>query len=522
MNNLFKSNRKYLIYLALILIVRVLLQILLYKNGFESLSADEFGRIVQAAHWTQNPSFVWQGAWLPFHKYLFGSALLVYWDLLNLPRMIAVLFGLVSIVLMYFFASRVFKNSKVGLIGALLLAVNPTHIWLSSVPLTEIIHTTLILAVMLLFIKYLRTGRLVSLILSALLLSVANGFRFEAWMFTVVYSLYLGYLSISELVSKKSNLKQAVLILGAAVLPWIFPIVWICSDFLHTRQMLHFMFYVKSYKLKWYGETRSYIKYWQTFISLDSLTTIAGIIGLVYTIHKYWKSEIIRYVVLMVVIPFILFMGTHNGQIEPLANYIRYLASFQFLLIPFAAILLLDLTEKIIHTRKYLTFFLTLLLSAYSITQINTAYNFQSYPGKDPSSQGLLPGLRLKELREVNADFIQRPVLLELRYWEYLAFHVGANDISTILYDRELDFLNRKSKSLISEDMGAVRNCIARHNIGLIIVKSPELKELIRSKLQLESIEELNEYTFFEIPEDYSTGDGFDQVLCPLNYGHGY
>jgi hypothetical protein len=522
MNNLFKGNRKYLIYLALILVARVLLQILLYENGFESLSADEFGRIVRAAHWTQNPHLIWHGPWLPFHTYLFGTALRIFWDLLYVPRMIAVLFGLVSIVLMYFFASRIFKNTKVGLIGALLLAVNPAHIWLSSVPLTEIIYTTLILAVMLLFINYLRTGRLVSLILSTLLLSITNGFRFEAWMFTVVYSLYLGYLLICELVSKESSLKQVVFILGAAVLPWIFPIVWIGSDFLHTRQMLHFMFSVKSYKLKWYGETRSYFRYWQTFISLDSFTTIAGVIGLVYSTFKYWKSEIIRYVVLMVVIPFLIFVGTHAGQIEPLANYIRYLALFQFLLIPFAAILLLDLTKKIIHTRKYQTYFIALLLIAYSITQIHAALNFQFYPGKDPSSQGLLPGLQLKALREVNADLAQRPILLELRYWEYLAFHVGANDISTILYDRKLDFLNHKSKSHISEDMGAVRNCIARHNIGMIVVKSPELKELIRSKLQLESIEELNEYAFFVIPEDYSAGDEFNQVLCPLNYGHGY
>ena len=522
MKNIFKDEKKYLFALALILVARIVLQILLSKNGFESLSADEFGRIVRAAYWTQNPHLIWHAPWLPFHTYLFGTALRIFWDLLYVPRMIAVLFGLVSIVLMYFFASRIFKNMKVGLIGALLLAVNPAHIWLSSVPLTEIIHTTFILAVMLLFINYLKTKRLVSLILSTLLLSVANGFRFEAWMFTVVYSLYLGYLSICELVSKESSLKQVVFILGAAVLPWIFPIVWIGSDFLHTGQMLHFMFSVKSYKVKWYGETRSYFRYWQTFISLDSFATIAGVIGLVYSTFKYWKSEIIRYVVFMVVIPFLLFVGTHAGQIEPLANYIRYLASFQFLLIPFAAILLLDLTKKISHTRKYQTYFIALLLIVYSITQIHAAFNFQYYPGKDPSSQGLLPGLKLKALREVNSDLAQRPILLELRYWEYLAFHVGANDISTILYDRELDFFNRGSKSIISENFEALQYCIISHNIGLIVVKSPELKDTIQIDLQVKPTEEFNGYAFFQILEGSTSGEEIEQNTCPLIFGPGY
>ncbi|MFC2042746.1 hypothetical protein ACFLUA_01155 [Chloroflexota bacterium] len=522
MKNIFKDEKKYLVALALILVARIVLHILLYKSGFESLSADEFGRIVRAAHWTQNLHLIWYGPWLPFHTYLFGTALRIVWDLLYVPRMIAVLFGLVSIVLMYFYASRIFKNTKVGLVGALLLAVNPAHIWLSSVPLTEIIHTALILAVMLLFINYLRTGRLVTLFLSTLLLSIANGFRFEAWMFTVVYSLYLGFLAISKFFSKESSLNQVVLILGAAALPWIFPIVWIVSDFSHTGQILHFMSSVKTYKLKWYGDTRSYFSYWRTFISLDSFSTVAGVIGLVYSTYKYWCSKAVKYAALMAVIPFLLFVGTHAGQIEPLANYIRYLASFQFLLIPFAAFLLLDLTMKIIHTRKYQTYSIALLLIAYSITQIHAAFNFQYYPGKDPSSQGLLPGLQLKSMREANADLAQRPILLELSYWEYLAFHVGANDISTILYDREFGFLNRGSKSIISENFKALQYCILSHNIGLIVVKSPELKDTIRFELQVQPFEEFNGYAFFHILEGSKPGDELEQNTCPLNYNSGY
>jgi hypothetical protein len=91
-----------IICLGVLLLLRLVIQALLYARGFESMTADEFGRTVLAARWAEHPYLLWgEGPWLPLFMYMHGLALKLVWELLWAPRLITILFGLASIVLVY-------------------------------------------------------------------------------------------------------------------------------------------------------------------------------------------------------------------------------------------------------------------------------------------------------------------------------------------------------------------------------------------------------------------------------------
>jgi len=177
--------------LVLILIGRLALHVLLYRSGFMALTADDFGRIVVAGQWAQQPHAIWQGPWLPLHTYVFGSLLRLDWDLLYLPRVISIGVGLGAIVLMYQLAARLFGRPLIGLLSAFLLAVNPVHLWLSSTPLTEGPYILLVLGAMSSMALDLEEHKPNRLYLSAVLLAFAGGIRFEGWLVSAAFSIWV-------------------------------------------------------------------------------------------------------------------------------------------------------------------------------------------------------------------------------------------------------------------------------------------------------------------------------------------
>nr|MBC8446001.1 glycosyltransferase family 39 protein [Chloroflexota bacterium] len=487
----------YLFGVMLLLIARLGLQVLLYRSGFKALTADEFGRTVLAARWAQSPYMAWYGAWLPFHMYIFGTALLLEWNLLCVPRVITVLLGVISIVLMYQLTSSLFESRETGLVSAVLLAVNPIHTWLSSTPLTGMPQTTLVLASTLGFTLYLKSKRQRYVYISAFMLALANGFRYESWMVSIVFSLYLIGEGILHFWRKDSDIRQLLTLMVAASIPWVFPLGWIIGNYMETGNPLYFLASVKSYKLTWYGESRSYNHYLQTFLKIDPYATALGVLGLLICLLRCRKSRAIQWYVAMAVIPFSVFAYLHGGQIEPQGNFFRYLALFIFISYPGVACLIdlgINFVAKSQTTRMIL---LVLILGIMVTTQTRATFQFVN----DPAADGLEVGRGIRLLRSEHSDLSQRPMLIELSYWQYLAIHVGANDISLLVYDRELDFERRQSSSLLLTDVDAFCSCLALYNISYIIVKSPELRDVVENDLAMRPSEEINNYVFYEVPE---------------------
>jgi hypothetical protein len=514
------SNRsKLLVPIGLVSLVsgRLLLQVMLYRFGFISLSADEFGRVVLAARWAQNPHTVWSGVWLPFHMYMFGTALRLKWDMLYVPRIIVILMGVISILLMYVLTNRLLESRRIGLISAFLLAVNPVHIWLSSTPLTGIPHLTLVLAAILSLVVHLKHGRQFYIYLGAFMLALANGFRFEAWMLSVVFSLSLVGRGILLYKRKELDFKQSLNLIFGAIIPWLFPIAWVVGSWLATGNPLSFMQSINSYKLTWYGPTSSYRNYLATSLKIDPYATILVVLALVVCLLRHRRSCAVRWYVTMAVVPFALFAYLHGGQIEPQGNYFRYLAFFVFITYPAIAYLIDTGANLVTKSRTVNAILLVLIMGIMGTTQTHMTFQFAN----DPAADGLEVGQRIRALRSEHPELSQRPVLIELSYWQYLAIHVGANDASSIIYDRELDLERRQSVSLLVTDVEAFRDCVSLYGFSYIIVKSPELRDRVESNLKMSSSEEVNSYVFYQVPESFLERSTTTEHPCPSSFGTG-
>ncbi|NNJ09829.1 hypothetical protein EKD04_005775 [Chloroflexales bacterium ZM16-3] len=504
--------------IALLLLIRLGVQVALYRAGFISLTADEFGRTVVAANWSKHPALYWSGVWLPFHAYSFGAALLLKWELLWTPRLIAITVGCGSIMLIYMLASSTFASRAVGLVAAFLLAINPAHIWLSDVPLTELPTAALVFAGVWATGRYLKRPQPRDLILASGALALANGFRFESWIISALFSLTLLGQVLAELARRELRRGAALGIATAAAAPWIFPLAWVVGNYVQLGDPLYFMGAIRAYKLQWYGDETFYGKYVETFLKLDPYLTWLGVPAIITCLALRHRSRAVQWYVTITVIPLIAYMILHGGQLEPPGNYIRYLAGYMFLFYPALAYMLVRVAGAL-PLRQARWALLVAALGLATLTQVPTAFQFTN----DPATDGLAVGQAIRALRTQDPDLADRPVIIELSYWQYLAIHVGANDMGQIVYDRTLDIESRASQSLILTDEALFRSCLGRYRASYIIVKDPHLRAIIESNLRLLPTQTINGYSFYPVSNSLLEAPPVDHaVACPLSVGTGY
>ena len=346
------------------------------------------------------------------------------------------------------------------------------------------------------------------------MLTLANGFRYESWMISIVFSVYLIGEGILHFWHRDSDIRQFLTLMIVAAIPWVFPLGWIIGNYIKIGDPLYFLTYQTWYKPTWYGQSRSYNYYLQTFLRIDPYATVLSIVGLITCLFRYRKSRDVQCFVAMVVIPFSVFACLHGGQIEPQSNYFRYLALFIFITYPAIACLIDLAINFVAKSQAQRGMLLMLIACTMASTQTYTTFQFVN----DPAADGLKVGQRIRALRREYPSLSQRPMLIEGSYWQYLAIHVGANDISHLVYDRYLDFERSPSPSLLLSDIETVRSCLAFYNISHIIVKSPELVEVIENGLGILPSEEVNNYVFYQVPVSLMEEDNASQKSCPSEF----
>ena len=499
--------------LVLLIIFRITSQLLLYRSGFAALAADEFGRTINAARWAHNPIAIWDGVWLPFHRYILGTALWLKWDLLYVPRVMVGIIGIGSILVSYQLGSTLFKNRRIGLLTALLITINPLHIWLSSTPLTAISHATFSLGAIWFLILYLENKQPQNIYYGAISMAVATGFRFESWIIAVLFCSTLITLCINQYRQSNLNQRQLRALLFGILVPTLFPTIWIVSGYVKSGDVFGFISSIRTYKSDFYGQNTNYQNYLDTFLQIDPYTTVAGIFALLLCVMMYRHSLAVRAYALFATIPLISFILLHGGQIEPQGNYFRYLAFFVFIAYPAVAFFInlsIEHLPQKTKSLKIITF--TVIIGVIGTTQFQSAFQFRN----DPSSMGLSVGQHIRELRSANPSIAHQPILLELSYWEYLAVHIGANDINGIIYDRALDLEKRESISFLETDSSAIESCLAQHQISYIVVKSPALRNLVEKELRIEPEGIVNDYAFYSPTDQLPANLNPNSEICPL------
>ncbi len=506
-----------LVGLAILVIGRIMLQLALYQSGFEALTADDFGRVVVAANWAQQPYMLWKGPWLPFHMYLIGTLLRLDWEVLLVPRAVVFVFGSLSMLAMYGLTQALTGSRRAAFISALLLAVNPAHIWLSSIPLSEIMHVTLLLTFFWAGVVLIEAERGDAFrFVTAALLGIGNTIRFEAWLVSTVFSLYL--LGSAALPIRRGRLDRAQIMstMIALFLIWAFPLAWIIGNYLETGDPLYFLTINRAYDRTWYGPDRSYGAYFATMFRLDPYATVFAVPAIAIGLWRAKQSPSLRWFIGLTVTPFLLYVLLQRGQIQPPGNYIRYLAPFLFLVYPLIA-WLGDWLARRLPPSVPASVIVALALTALGATQLQRAFQFVN----DPAAEGLRVGHYIRTLREAQPEELTRPVLIELSHYQYLAMHVGANDLEGLIYDRPLDLerLNG-TPSTLSGNADLLRRCIASYQPSYIVVRSADLRELVQATLQTQPLVEINGYLIFPVAHT-SSQPASTEGNCPLLLGTG-
>jgi len=217
------ARRTYFAALAGVLAAALALQIGLYGFGFHRVTFDESARSLMAL------DLSWANAlepfiWPPFYKVFVGSALKLWGDVFLVPRVLAGLAGLLSILALVRLSGLLFGDRRVDLLTALLAVAFPHRLIFSVAPMSDIYGYVFLLGAAGCALAWLRRGAVSQLLLGCACLFAAQTVRFEAGFF----ALALFALVLHRWLGRREIGFGAVA--ASAALLFSFPAFWIADS----------------------------------------------------------------------------------------------------------------------------------------------------------------------------------------------------------------------------------------------------------------------------------------------------
>jgi len=214
------SKKVYFLALGLVLVKLLLLPFA------QTMDADAVSRIYLALDWLKEPHWIATSVWAPFHFYLNGMVLAIWNDPILAPKVANILLASATLLPFYTFTRREF-NAPGAWIATIFLAICPILFRNSFLALSGPPFLFFLVLAMNQLSRGIRNNNSMALVLAGLAITVAAGFRYEAWL---IMALFGG------LTLLRSGWKQAFLFSAAAL---FFPVVWMVSNWLETGNALH-------------------------------------------------------------------------------------------------------------------------------------------------------------------------------------------------------------------------------------------------------------------------------------------
>lgn len=183
MNNNTSEKKQILLLMAIGLVVRFAL-----LPFSQTIDADAVTRIFMAYNWLNDPSLITSAVWLPLHLYFNAAAIWISGDLVNGPKIMNILFAVATVIPLYKFVRNEF-NREGAFFATLTYLFIPIIIRNSLQALSGIPYAFFIV----LALYYLSQGRKTQQqlkygILAGLAITLAGGFRYEAWLLIAVFT----------------------------------------------------------------------------------------------------------------------------------------------------------------------------------------------------------------------------------------------------------------------------------------------------------------------------------------------
>ena len=449
-----KSNVLYFLSLAGIIIVFVLFQIFLLSKEFYSISADEAGHILEGFSWYKGEASLYS-IWLPFQKILYCIAFHIFYDLIWVPRILNMIFGILTLLALVSLSNELFQIKNLSIISGFLSSIFFGLVIFSLIPLTEIYLFFFVIISLAFFFKWIKSKKEIFLWLTAIAAGLSNTTRYEAWLFSFAIFIAMLYYFYAENKSFK-NYSLKIVLIGSVI--FSFPLFWIFLSTINSNQAAGFVNQVseKYSQGEFLMEIKGNVAYQFLIINWTSLN-ILGFIPLLYLSRKDQRIKTFALIffstiLVMVVLTFVTkAMPTHNPW--------RLASIWSILLIPFTAhwIYTLLTDDKKYFRLSGIILFIVLILFFYNQTM---NYTDKSYVTKEDFVIG--------EYLEENAKFndSNSKILIEKDGWEYSSLLITSQMPDRFITDK--DFLkNNKSINKIESD-----SLFASNNIEYVIART--------------------------------------------------
>ena len=172
--------------LFLICLIGLLLRLVAWPFA-QVVDADAVTRIFIAEKWIDDPHLISEGIWPPLHHYFNAFAIWISGEHLNGPILMHILFAVFTAIPIYYFTKREF-GEKGAWLAALVYLLCPVVFRNSFHTLSGIPYAFFMACSMNYLSKSLREASVKYAVLAGFFITIAAGFRYEAWILIAVFT----------------------------------------------------------------------------------------------------------------------------------------------------------------------------------------------------------------------------------------------------------------------------------------------------------------------------------------------
>lgn len=310
----------------------------------ENYFGDAVARTELAWRWAYAPQFEWissfeDGAYQfgPLHLYLVGLVLKVWPSPEHAGRLVSLVFGVASVIPLFFLTRRYF-GERAAVWAGLAFGAWGMHVQMSTTAASEAVGLFFLLAALAAYARGRSGNDVGALVGAAFMLNLACATRYEAWMLMPLLCLLL----IAGEEDHIAAFTRAGLF-GLACLP--FPMVWMQGNEMAHGDPLYPVHFIEQYHREWFQQGvatwgEAFYRLQNAFFwpgtALVTLSPLVGAFGLAGMAYAYFKRRELRWLVYVAGIPAAYFTvrSVVICDFSPLA---RFTTGQVALLLPFVA-----------------------------------------------------------------------------------------------------------------------------------------------------------------------------------------
>lgn len=476
-------QKRELLFLFLLILIKSAYQYSIYSDGFISVSADEYTRGIRAfdlsRDWAGELKF-YTKAWLPFELYLNAAAYTLWPDPLLAPRSTVFICSLLLLIFFYKLIRGVFGNPQVAAIASALVVTHPWYIWLSGTPMLDMYYISFFIIGLYFVFEWRRGGSDRKLWIGLLFFIISSGFHTQSWIIINLTNVML--VAEAFVFGKSSKGHQRivrVMIFGA--LSNAFAIIYLINEYRLTGTPLSFFAMHTDYS-KWFYDgyrialSKKVLYYpvltarWLHFTGL-----LVAISFLPLTKLEAWVSK--SFLLFLGILSLAAFSFFNILSVPATAAPARYMFPFLIFFSPYAALTIWSFSKYIGARLSKTAEIFALIGLILPICLLNLSISQKPTGGLDPDA--IKAGLRVSELYdEGEVSSAEKKLLIELSYWDYLAVQLMSEQGKLVVFDRPKDSRRRNLPSDIENlSDGQIRDYLVEKNIALIVLRSDALKK---------------------------------------------